>query len=61
MNLDAQSLYDAEGFEETFEIDPFVRKRLLEGLDEIGATLQIGDQISEFEKHRPGYLTPAAS
>ena len=36
---------NSEGFEETFEIDPSVRKRLLEGLDEIGATLQIGDEI----------------
>jgi 3-isopropylmalate/(R)-2-methylmalate dehydratase small subunit len=61
VNLDAQTLYDSEGFEETFEIDPFVRKRLLEGLDEIGTTLQIDNEITDFEKHRPGYLTPAAS
>ena len=61
VNLEAQTLYDSEGFEEAFEIDPFVRKRLLEGLDEIGATLRIGDEITDFEKHRPGYLTPAAS
>jgi 3-isopropylmalate dehydratase, small subunit len=61
VNLEAQTLYDSEGFEEAFEIDPFVRKRLLEGLDEIGATLRIGDEITDFEKYRPGYLTPAAS
>jgi 3-isopropylmalate/(R)-2-methylmalate dehydratase small subunit len=61
VNLDAQTLYDSSGFEETFEIDPFVRERLLQGLDEIGTTLQIGNEISDFETRRPAYLTPTAS
>jgi 3-isopropylmalate/(R)-2-methylmalate dehydratase small subunit len=59
VNLDSQTLYDSEGLEDVFEIDPFVRQRLLEGLDEIGATLQVRDEIESFEEGRPGYLDPA--
>jgi 3-isopropylmalate/(R)-2-methylmalate dehydratase small subunit len=61
VNLDSQTLYDSEGFEESFEIDPHVRRRLLEGLDDIGATLKIADQIDRFEQERPAYLNPSAS
>jgi 3-isopropylmalate/(R)-2-methylmalate dehydratase small subunit len=60
VNLEAQTLYDSEGIEETFVIDPNVRERLLSGLDEIGATLTVADEIEDFEKRRPTYLTPAA-
>ena len=59
VNLDLQTVYDSEGFEETFEIDPFVRERLLKGLDGIAMTLQAEDEISEFEAKRPRWLTPA--
>ena len=59
VNLDLQTVYDSEGFEETFEIDPFVRERLLKGLDGIAMTLQAEDEISEFESKRPRWLTPA--
>ena len=58
VNLDLQTVYDSEGFEETFEIDPFVRERLLKGLDGIAMTLQAEDEISEFEAKRPRWLTP---
>ena len=39
-----------------FEVDDYVRWRLLEGLDDIGITLEHSDVISEFEKRRPGFL-----
>ena len=35
-----------------FEVDGYVRWRLMEGLDDIGITLQHGDQIDEFEAQR---------
>lgn len=35
----------------TFEVDPFRRKCLLEGLDDIGLTLQQGDDISSYEEN----------
>ncbi|MEO8457586.1 MAG: 3-isopropylmalate dehydratase small subunit [Chloroflexota bacterium] len=61
VNLESQTLYDSEGFEETFEIDPFTRQRLLDGLDEIGSTMKLGDEISKFETSRPDYMTPASA
>jgi 3-isopropylmalate/(R)-2-methylmalate dehydratase small subunit len=33
-----------------FEIDQTTKQTLLEGLDEIGMTLQLNDQITEYEK-----------
>lgn len=39
----------------TFEVDDYVRWRLLEGLDDIGITLQYADEITEFEGRRPAY------
>jgi len=38
-----------------FEIDPFVKHCLLNGLDDIGLTLQVQDDISAFESKRPGF------
>jgi 3-isopropylmalate/(R)-2-methylmalate dehydratase small subunit len=37
----------------TFEVDDYVRWRLMEGLDDIGITLQYADQITDFERDRP--------
>lgn len=42
--------------DESFEIDDYVRWRLLEGLDDIGITLNHGDAIAEFESRRPQFL-----
>ena len=39
-----------------FEVDDYVRWRLLEGLDDIGITLEHSDAIDEFEKNRPAFL-----
>jgi 3-isopropylmalate/(R)-2-methylmalate dehydratase small subunit len=39
-----------------FEVDDYVRWRLMEGLDDIGITLQYADAISEFESRRPAWL-----
>ena len=45
-----------EGFSATFEIDPYIKHRLLHGLDDIEITLQRQAEIAEFEQGRPGYL-----
>ncbi len=37
----------------SFEIDPFVKHRLLNGLDDIGLTLQHVDDIGSYEERRP--------
>ena len=46
---------------ETFEMDDFTRQRLLEGLDDIGATLEHEDDLEAFEKSRPSYLPKVTS
>jgi 3-isopropylmalate/(R)-2-methylmalate dehydratase small subunit len=38
-----------------FEVDDYVRWRLLEGLDDIGITLTHADEIAAFEAARPSY------
>lgn len=39
-----------------FEVDEYVRWRLLEGLDDIGLTLQHAADVDAFEKSRPAWL-----
>jgi 3-isopropylmalate/(R)-2-methylmalate dehydratase small subunit len=43
-----------------FEIDDYVRWRLLEGLDDIGITLQSADLIADFERARPAFTPRTA-
>jgi 3-isopropylmalate/(R)-2-methylmalate dehydratase small subunit len=52
-----------EGGEASFEIDAEVKRRLLEGLDDIGVTLQIEDAIARYEseRERSGPVTTALS
>ena len=49
VDLESQSVSDSDGFEAKFDIDPFRRNSLLQGLDEIGLTLELEDDISNFE------------
>jgi 3-isopropylmalate/(R)-2-methylmalate dehydratase small subunit len=42
-----------------FEVDDYTRWRLLEGLDDIGLTLQHEADITAFEARRPGFLPTA--
>ncbi|CAB4955041.1 unannotated protein [freshwater metagenome] len=46
--------------EAPFEVDDYVRWRLIEGLDDIGITLQSADLIGEFEAKRPSYMPTTA-
>ena len=46
----------AAGIETSFPMDPFTQHRLLEGLDDIGLTLQHVDDIAAHEQHRPQWL-----
>ena len=39
-----------------FEVDDYTRWRLMEGLDDVGLTLQHVAEIDAFEKSRPGWL-----
>ncbi len=46
----------ANGKQYSFEIDEFRRHCLLNGLDNIGLTLQHADKISQYEENIPSYL-----
>jgi 3-isopropylmalate/(R)-2-methylmalate dehydratase small subunit len=46
----------AAGIETTFPLDEFTRRRLLEGLDDIGLTLRHGDEITAYEARRPDWM-----
>jgi 3-isopropylmalate/(R)-2-methylmalate dehydratase small subunit len=55
VDLEEQAVYDDSGFRASFEIDPFRRYCLLNGLDDIGLTLQFADYIAAFESRRPAW------
>ena len=50
VNLEQQSITLPDGTSLNFEIDAFYKQCLLEGLDEIGLTLQDAETISSFEQ-----------
>jgi 3-isopropylmalate/(R)-2-methylmalate dehydratase small subunit len=52
INLEAQTVTDEQGFRASFEIDPFRKYCLLNGLDDIGLTLRHEAELDDFEsKH----------
>ena len=50
INLDEQKIILADENVVGFDIDPFRKKCLIEGLDDIGLTLQKKDKISKYEE-----------
>lgn len=50
VSLEAQTVTDARGFSASFEIDPFRKFCLIEGLDDIGLTLRHAAELDSFEK-----------
>ena len=51
VDLPNQKVQSPKGLEFSFEIDPFVKHRLLIGLDDIGWTLQYQSEIESFESN----------
>jgi 3-isopropylmalate/(R)-2-methylmalate dehydratase small subunit len=49
----------AIGLDEAFDLDDYTQHRLVNGLDDIGLTLQHADAIAAFEATRPAFM-PAA-
>jgi 3-isopropylmalate/(R)-2-methylmalate dehydratase small subunit len=54
VDLPAQTLVSSHGDEIRFDVDPFRKHCLLEGLDDIGLTLQHVDEIRAYEDRRRG-------
>lgn len=55
VDLESQRVKDDSGFQAAFEVDSFRRHCLLNGLDDIGLTLQHEDDIITFESRRPAW------
>ena len=53
VDLEKCEVRDDQGFRAKFRIDEFVRHCLLNGLDDIGLTLQHDDEISAYEARHP--------
>jgi 3-isopropylmalate/(R)-2-methylmalate dehydratase small subunit len=61
VDLETQTVSTADGsFVRRFDVDPFVKHCLLNGLDAVGLTLQEADAIEAFEQVRPD-LYPAVT
>jgi 3-isopropylmalate/(R)-2-methylmalate dehydratase small subunit len=56
VDLESQTVSDEADTLAAFELDPFAKHRLLNGLDDIGLTLQHPDAIEQFETRRPSFL-----
>ena len=52
VDLENSTVSDGQGFSASFDLDEFKRYCLLNGLDDIGITLQEADAISAFEAQR---------
>ncbi|PKM67902.1 MAG: 3-isopropylmalate dehydratase small subunit [Firmicutes bacterium HGW-Firmicutes-2] len=50
VDLEAQTIKDSDGLEIKFDINPFHKHKLLNGLDDIGLTLLKEDKIQKYEK-----------
>ena len=56
INLEAQTVTDAYGFHAHFDIDPFRKYCLLNGLDDIGLTLRHESELDAYEaKHNKDF------
>jgi 3-isopropylmalate/(R)-2-methylmalate dehydratase small subunit len=57
----AEQVVRFDGREASFDIDPEIKRRLLNGLDDIGVTLSQGESIAAYERERerPGPVTTA--
>lgn len=55
VDLENQIVSDNHGFTSNFQIDEFRKFCLINGLDDIGLTLQNESKITEFEKSRPDW------
>jgi len=56
VDLERQTVTDETGATESFAIDPHRRHCLLNGLDDIGLTLQHAAAINAYERRRPAWM-----
>ncbi len=61
VDLENQTVSDNQDFSMPFEVDPFRRHCLLNGLDDIGLTLQHEPDITAYETKRPAWQRGAVA
>jgi 3-isopropylmalate/(R)-2-methylmalate dehydratase small subunit len=63
VSLEAQTVTDEQGFRASFEVDPFRKYCLMEGLDDIGLTLRHATELDAYEKQhdKQNWLKPKAA
>jgi 3-isopropylmalate/(R)-2-methylmalate dehydratase small subunit len=61
VDLEQREVSDDQGFRNSFELGDFQRYCLMEGLDDIGLSLQHEEKISAYEKKRPSWKESARS
>ena len=54
VDLETQEIHAPNGIVYPFDLDPFLKHCLLEGLDDIGLTMQRGKEIDNFEGGQRG-------
>ena len=59
IDLESQTVSDEAGFRAGFEVEAYRRDSLLKGLDEIGRTLDLDDEITAYERRFAGGLPVA--
>lgn len=52
VDLQSQTITDDQSLNASFDVDPFRKNSLLEGLDDVGITLSLGEAIDSFEEKR---------
>ena len=52
VDLETQTVTDDQGLNASFDVDPFRKNSLLEGLDDVGITMSLGEAIDSFEEKR---------
>ena len=60
VDLETQTIADSSGTTLSFEMDPFVRHVLLNGLDAIALTLEHEDDVAAFEARSPSPIVTTA-
>ena len=55
VDLESQVIRADSGFTVGFEVDPFRKHCLVQGLDEVGLSLQLDDRIRDYEATRPSF------
>ena len=61
VDLETQTVSLGNGKSRQFDIDPFVKHCLLNGLDDIGLTMQHEPEITAYEAGRPAYKPSLAA